>query len=128
MNHTGEPREERESQGGGVNVSLSGGDEHSEPESHFSFGPSIAKTITLENGGAGGGGPRRGPHLGPSLSKGHNYNEEEKSEKPLVQQVMSGSQAKTAFALRVNCERMIEWRKYLASFPKAGISRELKKS
>ena len=61
MSHIREPREERESQGGGIKFSLSGGDEHSEPESQTTFWPS-AKTVTLGQSEAPeveapGGGP-----------------------------------------------------------------------
>ena len=37
MNHPGEPCKETVSQGGGVSVLLSGGDERSEPESLIQF-------------------------------------------------------------------------------------------
>jgi hypothetical protein len=51
---TGEPCEETVSQGGGVSTSLSGGDEHSEPESQIKFPhgglPSVIEsTHTAEN-------------------------------------------------------------------------------
>jgi hypothetical protein len=61
MNHTGEPREERESQGGGVKSSLSGGDEHSEPESQNTFAPLACTEGHANTEAAMGGGAGRSP-------------------------------------------------------------------
>ena len=109
ISNIGEPREETVSQGGGGSTPLlSGGDERSEPESHFSFSSPRVTTSAGQEGWASGGSARRAPRRGPSSSEGHNYNQEKKSDKASVTRVMSGSQAKTAFALRVNCARMIE--------------------
>jgi hypothetical protein len=47
---SGETREERENQGGGVIVSLSGGDEQREPESQISFAPLASTTLAQTEG------------------------------------------------------------------------------
>ena len=56
MNHSGEHRAEKceDRQGGGVNSSLSGGDEHSEPESQTSQAPSDSNTLTTTERAAAG--------------------------------------------------------------------------
>jgi hypothetical protein len=56
MNHSGEPRAKKreDRQGGGVNVSLSGGDERSEPESQTSQAPSDSNTLTTTDRAAAG--------------------------------------------------------------------------
>lgn len=56
MSHSGEPRAKKreDRQGGGVNFSLSGGDERSEPESQTSQAPSDSNTLTTTERAAAG--------------------------------------------------------------------------
>ena len=63
----------------------------------------VGATAPLPPGYAGGWGRRS-----PSLSKCHNSNEEKTVPSEVVCRILSGSQAKTAFALRVNCQSLCE--------------------
>ena len=102
VSQLGEPRKETVSQGGGACVSLSGGDERSEPESAIlNLGPATA--IDLQGGGraAGARGARTAAAL-PCLNT-INCNEELKADI----QKLSSAHKKAVYALIQNVIRLV---------------------
>ena len=66
-------------------------------------------SMPCDRPGTGAGGGEAAPlALSPSLSKCHNSNREENSQLAPEKRVLSGSSAKTAFAVRINCAGMGE--------------------
>jgi hypothetical protein len=107
MSHFGEPRAKKreDRQGGGVNVLLSGGDEHSEPESQTSFwSPDSTKPITETEGQAAeppAGGPAAAiPCLFVTTASDENKKEENGP--------LPGPRKKQADALTENIKWMAE--------------------
>src|SRR5208282_3225793 len=105
LSRRGEPREKRESQGGGVTFSLSGGDERSEPESQIEFWPSPRKvTVRRSRGPEGERGGAAPPSALPCLFVTTASKEEKKEENRPV----PGPRKKQADALTENIKWMAE--------------------
>lgn len=99
---SGEHRERNVSQGGGVSISFSGGDEQSEPENAISSHSNVGLRRGLEGAGAERGGAAPGPAL-PCLNTNNcNTGKNEHSES------LSAAHRKTAFALKLNVLWLIE--------------------
>ena len=107
----GEPREERESQGGGSSTLLSGGDEHSEPESQLSLFPVVHHGRRHRKGGEEVRGAAAHASPLPCLFVTTASTEEKKEENP----PLPGPRKKQADARTEN----IEW--MAATFGRARI-------